>query len=108
MGAEFSQESRSDVKSEQIRLKELSPGCLVKLKNMFDKSPLKTEPDKKQFMSLLNVSKRETDIIFEYFDMDGNGQIDSYEFICAIAMLVHSSVDVKLLIYPLVKSRISF
>lgn len=94
MGAEFSQENRSDVKSEQIRLKELSPSCLAKLKMSFEKNPLNTQPDKKQFMNLLNLGKRETDIIFEYFDMDGNGQIDSYEFTCAIAMLVHSSIEV--------------
>jgi hypothetical protein len=94
MGAEFSTESRSDVKSDQIKLKELSPSCLVKLKNQFEKNPLNTSPDKKQFMTILGVGKRETDIIFDYFDMDGNGQLDSYEFICAIAMLVHSSIDV--------------
>jgi hypothetical protein len=96
MGAEFSQESRSDVKADQVKLKELSPSCLLKLKNMFDKNPLNTQPDKKQFMSTLNVGKRETDIIFDYFDMDGNGQLDSYEFICAMAMLVHSSIDVNI------------
>ena len=96
MGAEFSQDSRSDVKSDQIKMKELSPNCLIKLKTMFEKNPLNTNPDKKQFMNILGVAKRETDIIFEYFDMDGNGQLDSYEFICAIAMLVHSSVEVKI------------
>ena len=103
MGAEFSQDNRSDVKSDGIKLKELSPACLSKLKNTFEKNPLNTQPDKKQFMSLLNVGKRETDIIFEYFDMDGNGMIDSYEFICAIAMLVHSSIDVRIILI-LVKS----
>jgi hypothetical protein len=95
MGAEFSQDNRSDVKSENIRLKELNPAALAKIKNMFEKNPLNTQPDKKQLMSMLSIGKRETDIIFEYFDMDGNGLIDSYEFICAIAMLVHSSVDVS-------------
>jgi hypothetical protein len=95
MGVEFSQDSRSDVKSDQIKFKELSPSSLAKLKMMYDKNPLNTQPNKKQFISLMNTGKRETDIIFEYFDMDGNGQIDSYEFICGIAMLVHSSIDVN-------------
>lgn len=95
MGAEFSQNSRSDIKSDQIKLKELSPNNLIKLKNMYEKNPLNTNLEKKQFMNILGVGKRETEIIFEYFDMDGNGQLDSYEFICAIAMLVHSSNDVK-------------
>ena len=94
MGAEFSQDSRSDVKSDQIKMKELSPNNLLKLKSMYEKNPLNTNPDKKQFMNILSAGKRETDIIFEYFDMDGNGQLDSYEFICAIAMLVHSSIEV--------------
>jgi len=99
MGAEYSKESRSDVKPDEVKLKELSPVCLTKLKMMYDKTPLNTEPDKKQLMSILNIGKRETDIIFDYFDMDGNGRIDSYEFICAIAMLVHSSIDVIKIIY---------
>ena len=46
-------------------------------------------------MNILSLGKRETDIIFDYFDMDGSGQLDSYEFTCAIAMLVHSSIELK-------------
>jgi hypothetical protein len=61
---------------------------------MYEKNPLNTCPDKKQFASMYSIGKRETDIIFDYFDMDGNGQIDSYEFICAVAMLAHSSTEV--------------
>ena len=95
MGAEISQDSRSDIKPDQLKLKELSPSNIMKLKTMFDKNPLNTNPDKKQIMNIFGIGKRETDIIFEYFDMDGNGQLDSYEFVCAIAMLVHSSTDVK-------------
>ena len=30
----------------------------------------------------------------EHFDMDGNGKIDSYEFICAMTMLSHATLDV--------------
>ena len=46
-------------------------------------------------MNILGVSKRDTDIIFDYFDMDANGNLDSYEFTCAIAMLVHSSTELR-------------
>jgi Ca2+-binding EF-hand superfamily protein len=46
-------------------------------------------------MNILGVSKRDTDIIFEYFDMDASGTLDSYEFTCAIAMLVHSSTELR-------------
>ncbi len=93
MGADISTDSKSDTKSELVKLKELGPSSIAKLKNNFDKTAA-TQIDKKMFMALTGSGKRETDIIFEYFDMDGNGLIDSYEFICAIAMLVHSSVDV--------------
>ena len=97
MGADISTENnRSDVKADQIKLKELSPSSIAKLKIMLDKNPLNTQPDKKQFMQILSAGKRETDIIFDYFDMDGNGQIDSYEFTCGVAMLVHSSVEVNI------------
>jgi Ca2+-binding EF-hand superfamily protein len=68
---------------------------VAKLKNIFEKNPSTTQPDKKQFMNILGVSKRDTDIIFEYFDMDANGTLDSYEFTCAIAMLVHSSTELR-------------
>lgn len=33
--------------------------------------------------------------IFDHFDMDGNGKVDSYEFTCAMAMLSHASLQVR-------------
>ena len=33
--------------------------------------------------------------VFQLFDMDGNGKIDSYEFICALAMMSHGTLDVS-------------
>ena len=33
--------------------------------------------------------------LFDHFDMDGNGKIDSYEFVCAMAMLSHATLDVS-------------
>ena len=46
-------------------------------------------------MSLTGIGQRESDILFEYFDMDGDGQIDDYELTCAIAMIIYSSIDLK-------------
>lgn len=37
--------------------------------------------------------------LFEHFDMDGNGKIDSYEFVCALAMLSHSNLDVRIYLF---------
>ena len=33
--------------------------------------------------------------MFDHFDMDGNGKIDSYELVCAMAMLSHSTLEVS-------------
>ena len=94
MGATLSNDSRSDIRSDQIKLKELNPSAIAKLKQTFQKGS-SVSIDKKQLMSILNISQRETDILFDYFDMDGDGQIDSYELTCAIAMVVHSSLDLR-------------
>jgi hypothetical protein len=47
----------------------------------------------------LNIVK-----VFKYFDMDGNGKIDSYEFICALALMAHGTLAVKVLNYLTGKS----
>ena len=36
-----------------------------------------------------------TNQLFEYFDLDGNEKIDSYEFLCAMTMLSNSNLDEK-------------
>ena len=95
MGATISNDVRSDVKSDQIKLKELSPKAIAGIKEVFNKNPTSTLIDKKQLMSSFQIGKRETDILFDYFDMDGNNQIDNYELTCAIAMVVHSSIDLR-------------
>ena len=51
--------------------------------------------DRSKLMSLTGIGQRESDILFEYFDMDGDGQIDDYELTCAIAMIIYSSIDLK-------------
>ena len=94
MGATLSNDNRSDIKPEQLRLKELNPSSIQKIKQSFSKNNT-IKIDKKQAMSILNIDQRECDIIYDYFDMDGDGQIDNYELTCAIAMLVHSSLDLR-------------
>jgi len=95
MGIDLSKDIKTDVKHDLIKFFQLSPSNLIKLKVIYDKNPLNTTFDRRKFISTLNCGKRETDIIFEYFDMDENGVIDSYEFICAIAMLNHSSIELR-------------
>jgi Ca2+-binding EF-hand superfamily protein len=95
MGADFSKENKIEIKPEKLLFYQLSPSNLTKLKTNFDKNPITTSFDKKKFISFLNCGKKETEIIFDYFDMDDNGVIDSYEFTCAIAMLCYSSKEIR-------------
>lgn len=94
MGCDISIELKSELKDDQVKFSALSPSSILKLKASYMKDP-NFSPDKKQFMGLTGAGKRETDILFDFFDMDGNGQIDSYEFICVSAMLIHSSTELK-------------
>lgn len=95
MGATPSNESRSDIRPDQIKLKELSPSAVQKIKQRFQKNPDTVKLTKKNLMTEFNIGQREADILFDYFDMDGDSQIDNYEFTCAMAMLVHSSVELR-------------
>lgn len=95
MGVDLSKEIKTDIKHDQLKLSQLSPSSLAKLKALYDKNPINTSFDRRKLISTLNCGKKETDIIFEYFDMDENGIIDSYEFVCAVAMLNHSSVELR-------------
>jgi hypothetical protein len=73
----------------------LGPNNVIKLKKNFDKGQI-NQVDKKKLMDILEVNKFETELVFEFFDIDGNGFIDPYEFICSVAMLTHSSVEVTI------------
>ena len=95
MGADFSNNSNSTIDREEIILKELSPSSIFRLKQEFSRNPTGFHLGKKQAMSILKIGQRETEILFDYFDMDGNGEIDEYELTCALAMLVHSSLDLR-------------
>lgn len=72
----------------------LNPQNAVKLKRLFENNPT-TQIDRKKLMELLQISKFETETLFDFFDIDGNGFIDSYEFICCSAMLTHTHHEVR-------------
>lgn len=49
-----------------------------------------------QFAQLLNLDTRLGKPIFELFDMDGNGKVDDYEFICGLALFTKTSQKQRL------------
>ena len=93
MGADYP--SNSNIEQEDIRLSELSPNSIFRLKQEFSRNPSGFRLNKKQAMYFLKLDQRETEILFDYFDMDGDGEIDEYELTCALAMVVHSSLDLR-------------
>ena len=95
MGADLSNDENCDVRKEDIKLKELNPNAILRIKQSFARNPGGVHLDRKQVMTQLGIGQRETEILFDYFDMDGNGEIDEYELTCALAMLVHSSLDLR-------------
>ena len=95
MGADLSNSSRSDINPDEVRLKELSPKSITNLRKSLLESPSSIRLDRSKLISFTGIGQREADIIFEYFDMDGDGEIDDYELTCAIAMLIYSSIDLK-------------
>ncbi|MBP3801902.1 MAG: EF-hand domain-containing protein, partial [Clostridia bacterium] len=95
MGADNSNNVNSSVGNDEILLKQLSPNSIFHLKQEFSRNPTGFHLGKKQAMSILKIGQREIEILFDYFDMDGNGEIDEYELTCALAMIVHSSLDLR-------------
>ena len=95
MGADISNNLSSNIGNEEIKLKELCPSAIFRLKQEFSRNPKGFHLGRKQAMSLLKIGQREVEILFDYFDMDGNGEIDEYELTCALAMVVHSSLDLR-------------
>jgi microtubule-associated protein-like 6 len=95
MGADVSKTSRSDINPEDIKLKELSPKSISKLRRSFLKNPSSVKMDRSKLISFTGIGPRESDILFEYFDMDGDGKIDDYELTCALAMVIYSSIELK-------------
>ena len=95
MGADLSKSSRSDINPEDIKLKELSPKSISKLRKSLQNQPSGFRVDRSKLISSLGIGQREADILFDFYDMDGNGEIDNYELTCAIAMPIYSSIEFK-------------
>ena len=95
MGSDYSNNSNANIGNEELKLKELSPNSIFRLKQEFSRNPSGFHLGRKQAMSILKIGQREVEILFDYFDMDGNGEIDEYELTCALAMVVHSSLDLR-------------
>ena len=95
MGADYSNNLNTNINQDEIKLKELSPNSIFRLKQEFARNPTGFHLGRKQAMSILKIGQREVEILFDYFDMDGNGEIDDYELTCALAMVVHSSLDLR-------------
>jgi Ca2+-binding EF-hand superfamily protein len=51
--------------------------------------------DLKSFSEIIRIKDEEAAEIFKLFDADGSGKIDSYEFICGITLLSHTSLKQK-------------
>lgn len=45
--------------------------------------------------AFFKCSDREVQVLMDMFDMDGNGTIDSYEFVCALSLMSHATLDEK-------------
>jgi Ca2+-binding EF-hand superfamily protein len=73
-------------------LSDFSPAYIIKLKEKFEKDQMFTmkRDDLKKFFQ---CSERETDILMQMLDLDGDKTIDSHEFVCALGMLAHGTMD---------------
>lgn len=49
-----------------------------------------------EFCNLFNLSGKVAKRVFDFFDMDENGKIDSFEFICGLAFLSKTDLDDRL------------
>ncbi|KRX05725.1 WD40-repeat-containing domain [Pseudocohnilembus persalinus] len=73
-----------------------SPGQVEMIREKFD---IMADEDltisKEAFRKLMKVNEAETNKIFDCFDMDQTNRIDSYEFICGLALLSQSTLKQK-------------
>jgi Ca2+-binding EF-hand superfamily protein len=51
--------------------------------------------DLMKFKQLVKMKEEDAKIVFQLFDFDGSGKIDSYEFICCLALLAHATLEEK-------------
>lgn len=94
MGSAYTLEKTS-MPEDLTNLSNFEPGFISKLKDKLESSTHQFSLDKEGLKQVFNCSTKECDVVFEYFDINGDGKIDSYEFLCAITMLSHSTLEEK-------------
>ena len=95
MGADATKSSLADINPENIKLKQLSPKSISKFRQTLLDNESSINIDNTKLVSILGLDQRVSNILMEYFDMNDDGEIDTYEFKCALAMLIYSSIDLK-------------
>ena len=94
MGVAYTKDKQKTPK-ELVNLSNFSPGYINKLRDDLESSTYQFSVDREGLKKLFKCSDKEWDLVFDYFDLNGDGKIDSYEFMCAITMLSHSTLDEK-------------
>jgi Ca2+-binding EF-hand superfamily protein len=77
------------------RLGNLTPGYIIKLKERFESGSDDYNLTKEALKEFFKCRDNEIAVLFEMFDMDGNGSIDSYEFLCFLSLMSHGTLDEK-------------
>lgn len=95
MGAEYSGIQRSEVKSSQ-KIAGFNPKQIEMIKEKFI---LMCDDDLgidiAKFQQLIKMKDADAKVVFQLFDIDNSGRIDSYEFICGLAIQSHTTLEEK-------------
>ena len=94
MGTAITKE-KTEMPEDLKNLSNFSPGFISKLKDNLESSTYQFSLDKEGLKKLFKCSDKEVQTVFDYFDINGDGKIDSYEFLWALTMLSHSTLDEK-------------
>jgi Ca2+-binding EF-hand superfamily protein len=76
-------------------LANLTPGYILKLKERFEAGSDDYNLTRQGLKDYFKCRDREIEVLFELFDTDKNGSIDSYEFVCALSMMSHATLSEK-------------
>ena len=95
MGNKYSGQIRTDILT-NIKIADFHP---KQIDFMREKFVLMCDDDLtvgiETFAQLIRMKATEAKDIFNYFDIDQSGKIDSYEFICALALISHANLKQK-------------
>jgi Ca2+-binding EF-hand superfamily protein len=86
---------KTKMPEELKNLSNFSPGFINKLKDKLESSTQQFSLDRESLKSIFNCSNSECDVVFDFFDLNGDKKIDSYEFLCALTMLSSSTLEEK-------------